>query len=87
MGGPEYLLAVSVLGPLLAYGPAPGVELIPYFLALLACAGMALMSVFLSPINAFLRWLRRGRRAGPAGAPMDPKTAPKQEGEGPHNRA
>jgi len=52
-----------VTGGLLAYGPAPGLELIPYFLGLLAWAGLAIGAVLLSPISALLRRLRRGRGA------------------------
>ena len=46
---------------LFAYGPIPGVELIPYFLALLAWVGLAFASILLSPITALLRRLRRAR--------------------------
>jgi hypothetical protein len=49
---------------LLAYGPAPGLELIPYFLALLAWMGLALLAVLLSPFRALLRRLR-GTGSGP----------------------
>jgi hypothetical protein len=51
------VLAAGVL----AYGPGPGVELIPYFLGLVAWAGLAVAAVLLSPITALLRRLRRGR--------------------------
>jgi hypothetical protein len=80
------LLPAALLAPLLAYGPAPGVELIPYFLGLLAWVGLTLASVLLSPISALLRRLRGGRRAPPAEAASDPKTAPEQQGEGRHER-
>jgi hypothetical protein len=79
--GPDSLLAViaasalpalPVFDPLLAYGPAPGVELIMYFLGLLTWVGLALISIFLSPIFALLRRLRRGRSAPPA----EPKSEP-----------
>jgi hypothetical protein len=43
---------------LLAYGPAPGVELIPYFLSLLAWVGLAFLAILLRPIVALVRWLR-----------------------------
>jgi hypothetical protein len=46
---------------LLGYGPVPGVELIPYFLALLAWVGLAFLSVLLSPITALFRLFRRGK--------------------------
>jgi hypothetical protein len=61
---------------LLAYGPAPGVELIPYFLGLLAWVGVTLMSIFSSPLSALLRRLRRGRRAPPTEAKQEAKTLP-----------
>jgi len=47
--------------PLAYAGPGAGLELIPYFLALLAWAGLALGAVCLWPITAFLRRLRKGR--------------------------
>ena len=62
MPGPDLSGSLSVLG-LFAYGPAPGVELIPYFLALLGWVVLALGAILLSPLTALLRLLRR-RRAG-----------------------
>jgi hypothetical protein len=53
---------------LLAYGPAPGVELIPYFLSLLAWMGLAFLAVLLRPIVALARWLR-------GAPPIEPKSA------------
>jgi hypothetical protein len=50
----------------LAYGPGPGVELIPYFLGLVTWAGLAFAAVLLSPLAALLRRLRRARGAPPA---------------------
>jgi hypothetical protein len=58
--------------PVLAYGPAPEVELIPYFLGLLAWAGLALSAFLLAPVAALLRRLRRARGV----PPPDPKPAP-----------
>lgn len=46
---------------LLAYGAAPGMELIPYFFALLAWLGMALAGILFWPVTALIRRLR-GRR-------------------------
>jgi len=43
----------------LAYGPGPPVDLIPYFLALAAWAGMAFVAILLSPLTALLRRIRR----------------------------
>jgi hypothetical protein len=62
MPGPEPLLFHSLppmSGSLLAYGPAPGVELIPYFLALAAWAGLAFVAVLRYPFSALLRYLHR----------------------------
>jgi hypothetical protein len=47
-----------LMGGLWAYGPAPGVELIPYFLGLAAWVGMAFLAVLLAPFSALLRRLR-----------------------------
>jgi hypothetical protein len=44
--------------PLLAYGPVPGIELIPYFLALLGWIVLAVFGVFFSPIMALIRRIR-----------------------------
>jgi hypothetical protein len=46
-----------------AYGSLPGIELIPYFLALLAWVGMALAAIFLSPFTALIRRLRKHRNS------------------------
>ena len=68
MPGPDPLGLPAVFG-LFAYGPAPGIELIPYFLGLLAWMGLALGAVLLSPITALLRFFRRGRGAPPPAPP------------------
>ena len=57
-----------------AYGPAPGMELIPYFLAMLAWAALAIISLFLSPITALVRRLRKGK-SKPASEPPKPPDA------------
>jgi hypothetical protein len=74
---------------LFAYGPAPGIELIPYFLALLAWVGVALGSILLSPITALLRLFRRRRGTPPPEPASEPKAAPVPEspGEGNHDGA
>ncbi|HEY7331283.1 MAG TPA: hypothetical protein VH592_26855 [Gemmataceae bacterium] len=46
-----------------AYGPAPGVELIPYFLGLAAWVGMAFFAILLAPFSALLRRLRGNKNA------------------------
>jgi hypothetical protein len=46
----------------LAYsGPGLGLEFVPYFYGLLACAGLALAAVLLWPILAFFRWMRHSK--------------------------
>jgi hypothetical protein len=63
----------------LAYGPAPGLELIPYFLALLAWVGMALLAVLLSPIRAMIRRLRGTGSSPPARDAGEPAPASQPE--------
>lgn len=48
-----------------AYGPVPGVEFLPYFLGLVAWAGLALLAVLLSPFSALLRRFRRTKKSEP----------------------
>ncbi len=71
MPGPDRL-------PLLGYGPVPGVELIPYFLALLMWVAVALGALFLSPFAAAVRLIRRafGAPAAPATPPGEPVPPP-----------
>ena len=64
---------LPAFGVVLAYGPAPGVELIPYFLGLLAWAGVALSAVLLAPIAALIRRIRGPRAAVPPEAPTAPE--------------
>src|SRR5437588_10685215 len=42
----------------LAYGPAPGLEFLPYFVSLLAWAGLAILAILVSPVTALVRRLR-----------------------------
>jgi hypothetical protein len=65
--------------PLLAYGPAPGVELIPYFLGLLTWVGVAFAAVLLAPVSALLRRLRRRKGAPPPDPVGQVADLPKQE--------
>ena len=44
----------------IAYGPFPGIELFPYFLALMAWLVLALFSMVLAPLKAMWRRLRGG---------------------------
>ena len=53
------ILVPPMFACLLAYGPAPGIELIPYFLGLVAWAGLAFSAIFLAPIMALFRRLRK----------------------------
>lgn len=77
MSGPESFFALPPLsGDLWAYGPAPGVELIPYFLGLATWAGLALLAVLLAPFSALLRRLRRTKNAPPP-QPSSEETADK----------
>lgn len=97
MRGPEFGLLLTVpvsllfslpeSSPLLAYGPAPGVELIPYFLGLLGWVGLAFATVLLWPLSALLRRFRRASRAGEAGPNSEPLTpsAPESSGQGSHD--
>jgi uncharacterized membrane protein len=97
--GPDSLLflalPVSIWLPpvvpagVLAYGPAPGVEFIPYFLGLLAWAGLAVTAIVLAPISALFRRLRRARGAPPAGPKTEPTTAsvPESPAGGSQDRA
>jgi hypothetical protein len=77
------LLSVSLLeaGRLLAYGPAPGMELIPYFLALLGWVGLAFFAILMAPLSALLRRIRRngGRRANHRVAENTEKNTEKDE--------
>jgi hypothetical protein len=71
---------------LLAYGPAPGVELIPYFLALAAWAGLAFVSVLLAPLSALLRRLRRAKSAPATEPKNEARTVSLSESPGEDNR-
>jgi hypothetical protein len=78
-------LTMSGSVSLLAYGSAPGMELIPYFLALLAWVGMAFTAIFLSPIAALVRRLRRGKSAPVTETKNEPVTTPVPESRGDGN--
>jgi hypothetical protein len=71
VSGPDPLLSLSA--GLLAYGPAPGLEFIPYFLAFVGWVGLAFIAVLLSPIRALVRRLRRPRGVPPAESPSPDK--------------
>jgi hypothetical protein len=90
--GPDPVLLVAALpgaAGVLAYGPGPGLEFIPYFLGLLTWAGLALAAVLLAPVSALLRRLRKGRGARRAepGSPSTTASVPESPGEGSHDRA
>jgi hypothetical protein len=74
--GPDPFASFFALS-LFAYGPVPGIELIPYFLALLAWMGVAFGAILLSPITALLRLFRRGKgRRSPPAEPTSEASAP-----------
>jgi hypothetical protein len=73
-----FLLPTS--SDLWAYGPAPGVELIPYFLGLAAWVGMAFLAILLAPFYALLRRIRGAKNAPPA-EPKSEEAAEKTEAE------
>jgi hypothetical protein len=80
--GPDSPFTVASL----LYGPVPGVELIPYFLGLLAWVGVAIAAVLLSPIRALIRRLRNLRsnpRAEPMSQSPTPGTPPAHSGSEP----
>jgi hypothetical protein len=89
--GPDALLlpesalppVLMLVGGILAYGPAPGVELIPYFLGLLAWLGVALVAILRSPISALVRRLRSARGAPPAQPKNELMTMPAPESPAP----
>jgi hypothetical protein len=59
MPGLDFILfLLPISSGLWAYGPAPGVELIPYFLGLAAWVGMAFLAILWAPFSALLRRLR-----------------------------
>lgn len=92
MHGPEtcFCLAVPVWSALaslfsdslLAYGPAPGMEFIPYFLGLAAWAGLAFLSVLLSPFTALIRRLRRSKKVEKAPASKETEVTSRQDASG-----
>jgi hypothetical protein len=86
--GPDPFGSLTALG-LFAYGPVPGVELIPYFLGLLAWMGLALGAVLLSPISALLRLFRRKKVAPRTESASEPKavSVPESPSEGKSNKA
>jgi hypothetical protein len=79
MHGLDSILSqLPITGGLWAYGPAPGVELIPYFLGLAAWAGLAFLAILLAPFSALLRRLR-GTKKNP---PVEEKSeAPAEKAE------
>jgi hypothetical protein len=81
--GPDNLLPPG-FGCLLAYGPAPGVELIPYFLGMVAWAGLALSAIFLAPLLALFRRLRRTKDDSQPESTTESMTAsvPESPGDG-----
>jgi hypothetical protein len=58
---------------LFAYGPAPGVELIPYFLGLLAWLGLAFAAIVWAPIASVIRRMRGTKNTAPAETAEPPR--------------
>ena len=83
MPGPDAIpLLAAVARPwagLLAYGPGPEVELLPYFFSLLAWVGLSLLAVLSWPVAALLRRFRAGKSVPPAGPKQGPTAAPSPE--------
>jgi hypothetical protein len=88
--GPDAFLFLAASAPLawppagvLAYGPGPEVELIPYFFSLLTWAGLSVVAVLLWPLNALLRRFRKSRGAPPVEAKGGPSAPPASVAESP----
>ncbi|HEY7313777.1 MAG TPA: hypothetical protein VH643_30785 [Gemmataceae bacterium] len=93
MPGPDFFVLPAIpvvvfLPPdvVLAYGPGPPVDLIPYFLGLMSWVGLAFLAILLSPLTALLRRLRRASSAGPKNTPM-PESEPKSSDEDNHDKS
>jgi hypothetical protein len=71
MADPYTSFATPGVACLFAYGSVPGVELIPYFWALLAWVVMAVGAIFLSPFTSLLRRIRRSRDKSMPNPPPD----------------
>jgi hypothetical protein len=81
--GPEVVSWTALSSAIWAYGPMPGIELIPYFLGLLAWVGLALAGIFRLPIAALVRWVRS--RSGTSRQQAAPLAAPALESAGEGN--
>jgi hypothetical protein len=57
-------------------GPGPGMEMIPYFMSLLAWAGVAMGGVLLWPITSFLNRIRKPRTPLAANAETEQPSTP-----------
>ena len=73
--------------PLAYFGLGEGVELIPYFLALLSLSGAALIAVVQWPFRLVVRCLRRGKLRSKSAPKDDAHATPCEETplEGAHN--
>ncbi len=97
MPDPEFLFgqvvpiwsAISLFIPdsLLAYGPAPGMELIPYFLGLAAWAGLAFLAILLSPFTALIRRLRGAKKSETAQTDSEAEAISRQDSPGEAERS
>lgn len=65
MPGPDWSMS-ALLGYM---GLGSGIELLPYFLALLGVAGAALLAIVQRPLVLLVRWLRKSKQAPDGDAP------------------
>jgi hypothetical protein len=86
---PMVAVAGALADGLFAYGPAPGMEFLPQFLAMAAWIGLAFLAILLAPFSALLRRLRRAKNTPALAPPIEEKTpSPAQPaGEDKHKEA
>jgi hypothetical protein len=73
---------LSMPAGVLAYGPGPPIDLIPYFLGLAAWAGFAFLAILLSPLTALLRRLR-GKKIHESHPPHEEKLTNQRDEQSP----
>jgi hypothetical protein len=62
---------LSISSPLFAYGPVPGVEFLPYFLALFGWIVLAIFGVLFSPVTSLIRRLASRKAVPTADGQLD----------------
>lgn len=67
MPGPDWSM-YALLGYM---GLGSGIELLPYFVALLGVAGAALLAIVQRPLVLLVRWLRKPKQTPNDDAPAD----------------